>query len=88
MAVKTITVTEKAYEALKARKEPKESFSNTILRIAGQRSLMEFAGALSPETGARLEKAIMEARKQHALSHERRIKAIVKAFNERAHGSP
>ena len=87
MAVKTITVTEKAYEALKAKKEPHESFSKTILRISGRKSLMEFAGALSPETGERLEKAIMESRKWHAAAHERRMKMIIKAFNKQPHGS-
>ena len=87
MAVKTITVTEKAYEALKAKKEPHESFSETILRISGRKSLSEFFGALSKESGERLEKAIMDSRKRRAASHERRIKMIVDAFNERSDGS-
>lgn len=36
MATKTITVTEKAYRELARCKESGESFTDTILRIAGQ----------------------------------------------------
>jgi hypothetical protein len=39
MASKTITVTEKAYRTLARCKEPGESFTQTIERIAGDRIL-------------------------------------------------
>jgi len=85
MAVKTITVTEDAYEALKALKASHESFSATIRRIAGKRSLKEFAGVLTEETGARLEKAIKEARKRHTKTRHARI-ARITAELEGIHG--
>jgi predicted CopG family antitoxin len=80
MAVKTITVTEDAYEALKSLKEHDESFSKTILRVARRRSLKEFAGILSKESGERLERAISEARERHRKTRPKRIARIVAAL--------
>ena len=37
MGSKTITVTEEAYERLKAHKREGESFTDTLLRLAGER---------------------------------------------------
>lgn len=83
MAVKTITVTEKAYETLKARKAPNESFSEAIMRIAGRRSLMEFAGALSKESADRLEKSIKEIRRRDEESYRRTLSRVVSALERR-----
>ncbi len=80
MAVKTITVTEKAYETLKAKKVSGESFSEAIMRIAGRRSLMEFAGALSKESADRLENSIKETRRRHTESYRRTFKKVATAF--------
>ncbi|MBI2542291.1 antitoxin VapB family protein [Candidatus Woesearchaeota archaeon] len=63
MATKTISITEEAYERLKIQKEPKESFTDVINRIAGKRSIMEFAGILSEEEGEKLTQYIKERRK-------------------------
>jgi predicted CopG family antitoxin len=44
---KVISVSEKAYQALKNLKRPDESFSDVIIRIIGEqhkKSLLEFAG--------------------------------------------
>lgn len=72
MAVKTITITEWAYTALKALKNEKESFSDVIGRVTKKRSLLDFAGILSEEEGERLEKAILDSRKiQRRLQAER-----------------
>ncbi len=83
MAVKTITVTEKAYETLKARKVASESFSEAIMRIAGRKSLLEFAGALSKESADRLEKSIKEIRRRHTESYRRTLKKVATAFEGR-----
>jgi predicted CopG family antitoxin len=46
MPLRTVTLAEDAYEALKARKEKGESFSDVVRRLSGSHpSLMEFAGA-------------------------------------------
>ena len=77
MAVKTITITEGAYNLLKARKAHAESFSETISRIAKRRPLSDFFGVLSKETGEAMEKSIMEFRKRHTEEHRRRVARIV-----------
>jgi predicted CopG family antitoxin len=76
MSSKTITVTESAYEALRANKEPKESFSEAILRITRRRSLNEFYGILKGEGGEKFEKVIMERRKEHMKTRQERIMRI------------
>ena len=73
MATKTITVTENAYEALKAKKEERESFSETILRITKKRSIWDFYGVLRGEPGERLEKAIRELRQIRAEANKNRL---------------
>lgn len=82
MAVKTITIMEKAYEALKSLKLPRESFSETILRISKRRQLSEFYGVLSPKTGEVMEKAIAEARKRRNKFHRARVDYITKSLKE------
>ena len=80
MVVKTITVTEDAYKALKSLKESGESFSKAILRIAKRKPLSTFFGALSKKSGARLEKAVLDLRKKRNEAHRARIKRTIKAF--------
>jgi predicted CopG family antitoxin len=80
MAVKTITIKESAYEVLKSLKMPRESFSETIVRISKRRPLSEFYGVLSNKTGENMEKAIIEARKKRNKSHKLRVDNIVNSF--------
>ncbi len=82
MATKTITVTEDAYEALRALKGQHESFSETILRVARRRSLKEFVGCLSRESADKLEEAVKESRRKHTEEHNRRVAAIAKALGQ------
>ncbi len=82
MVVKTITVTEDAYEALKSMKVEDESFSEVILRIKKKRPLSDFFGVLSKETGDRMEAAMKEVRKQRNAAHHTRIERIVAEFKE------
>jgi predicted CopG family antitoxin len=54
MATKTITITEDAYERLKARKRDGESFTETIIRITdGEREVMDGFGAMCDVEGFR-----------------------------------
>lgn len=82
MAVKTITIMEKAYEALKSLRLPRESFSETILRISKKKPLSEFYGVLGSKTGKEMEKAIIEARKRRNKAHRARVNQIIKSFKE------
>ena len=74
MATKTLTITEDAYEMLKARKEANESFSEVIKRIAGKKSFSSFFNILTPEEGDAFAKAIEEHREISAKTHTERMK--------------
>ena len=82
MAVKTITVTEAAYKALKSLKASRESFSDTILRVAQKKSLREFAGLLSAELADELEQNIRKMRQERNQAHKKRMMFIAEAFGE------
>lgn len=82
MASKTITVTEEAYMALNSLKAPRESFSETLMRIARRRSLREFAGILSNESADRLENAVRDFRRRHNESHKNRVAKIIESFEK------
>jgi len=75
MGSKTITVTEEAYERLKAHKREGESFTDTLLRLAGERGgRWDGYGALRDADGFR--EAVEEGRKtfdKDATNRHRRI---------------
>lgn len=56
---KTVALSETAYERLSARKREGESFSDVVERLAGERSLLEIAGAGTADDG--YEEAVTEA---------------------------
>lgn len=78
MATKTITVTEGAYTALKSLKAPRESFSETIIRVSKRKPLSSFYGILGREKGARLEKNISNLRKSRGELYKKRLERIAK----------
>jgi len=59
---KSIRLSEEAYERLAAHKDEDETFSEVVLRLAGERSLLELAGILSDAEADGLENAIDERR--------------------------
>jgi len=77
MAVKTITVTRDAYDALLSLKERCESFSDTILRIARKRKLSDFIGCLPEDVGEALTKSVKNSRARSRKSRERRIQSVI-----------
>ncbi len=82
MVTKTITVTEEAYRALSSLKDPRESFSETLVRVSKRKSLDYFYGVLSKKTGEKLEKAVKESRKERNKVRENRMKRIVRELRE------
>ncbi len=64
MATKTISITKEAYDRLRARKGPEESFSDVILRLTERRPLAEYAGMLSKSSVKAMREAIEEARRE------------------------
>lgn len=57
---RNVRLTEDAYQRLKSRKQEGESFSDTVQRIAGERSLLDLAGILSDEEAEEIREAIRE----------------------------
>ena len=57
---RNIRLTEDAYQRLKSRKREGESFSDTVERIAGERSLLDLAGIISDDEAEEMREAIRE----------------------------
>ncbi|MFP8953528.1 antitoxin VapB family protein [Natrialbaceae archaeon A-arb3/5] len=57
---RNIRLTEDAYRRLKNRKREGESFSDTVERIAGERSLLDLTGILTKEEAESMRGAIRE----------------------------
>jgi predicted CopG family antitoxin len=67
---KSIRLSEAAYERLAAHKREDETFSDVVLRLAGERSLLELAGVLSDEEAEALRDAVDERRGRRAAELE------------------
>ncbi len=61
---RTISLTREAYERLRARKGPNESFSDVILRLTARKPLGEAAGMLSKSSVKAIREAIDETRRE------------------------
>ncbi len=61
---KSIRLSEDAYERLEAHKTEEESFSDVVLRLAGERSLEELAGILDDEAAASVRQAVEDRRER------------------------
>lgn len=59
---KSIRLSEDAYERLAAHKRDGETFSDVVLRLAGERSLMEIAGILTDDEADAMRAAVEERR--------------------------
>lgn len=59
---KSIRLSEEAYDRLAAHKREEETFSEVVLRLAGERSLLDLAGILPDEEADALRDAIAERR--------------------------
>jgi predicted CopG family antitoxin len=61
---KSIRLSEDAYERLAAHKREDETFSDVVLRLAGERSLLDIAGVLSDEEADAVRGAVEERRER------------------------
>ena len=61
---RSVRLSDEAYERLEAQKREDETFSEVVLRLAGERSLSELAGILSDEQADSVEDAIEERRER------------------------
>jgi len=67
---KSIRLSEEAYERLAARKEDDETFSEVVLRLAGERSLLDIAGILDDDEAEALRDAVDERRERRGRELE------------------
>lgn len=84
MATKTISLSEDAYERLRAMKREGESFSDLVRRLTRGVRLSEFHGALSAETAAELEATIATARNERNQRRRERMESIGDALEDGA----
>ena len=75
--VKTITVTNDAYEMLKKMKNGDESFSEVIKRVAEPRiKLKDYFGVLPKEDAEKAQKALREVKASFSRDMEERRKRV------------
>jgi predicted CopG family antitoxin len=63
---KSIRLSDEAYERLAAHKREDETFSEVVLRLAGERSLLDITGILSDEEADALRTVVEDRREQRA----------------------
>ncbi|MFB6176786.1 MAG: antitoxin VapB family protein, partial [Halobaculum sp.] len=63
---KSIRLSEEAYDRLAARKRDDETFSEAVLRLAGERSLLDLAGVLDDEEADALRDAVDDRRSRRS----------------------
>jgi predicted CopG family antitoxin len=73
---KSIRLSDEAYERLAAHKREDETFSDVVLRLAGERSLLDLAGILSDEEADALRDAVAERRERRRRSLEERAEEL------------
>ncbi len=66
--VRSLTVTDAAYTALKTQKRPGESFTDAILRVTGRPSLRALSEAMTPRESASLAEAHLATRRERAVA--------------------
>mgnify|MGYP002338701969 CR=1 FL=1 len=73
---KSVRLSEEAYERLAAHKREDETFSDVVLRLAGERSLLDLAGILSDEEADALRDAVAERRERRQRGLEERAEEL------------
>ena len=61
---KNVRLSQEAYDRLAAQKREDETFSEVVLRLAGERSLLDLAGILSDDEADALREAVAERRER------------------------
>lgn len=83
MAVKSITITEEAYNNLARLKNENDSFSIVINRELGKKKakLSDFFGIWSDETANNVNKFLKEKRRREIKMRKERLKCIINSMN-------
>lgn len=76
MGTKTVSLSEDAYNKLKALKEDNESFSDVVRKVTKTSNVSKFHGALSEDTADEIEENIRKNREDNLERHSERVKDI------------
>jgi len=74
MPSRTLNITEDAYDLLASLKGPRESFTDVIKRLAGERSLFEIVGVLDEAQAQKLEARIREGRERSVNRRRKQLR--------------
>lgn len=73
---KNVRLSDAAYERLESHKREDETFSDVVLRLAGERPLLDLAGILTDEQADALETAIEQRRERRRETLEARAEQL------------
>lgn len=74
MPSRTLNVTDEAYAVLAAQKQPGESFTDVIKRLAGHRSLFEVVGVLDDAQAAKLAERVAAGRERAKRRRQKQLR--------------
>jgi predicted CopG family antitoxin len=74
MPSRTLNVTDEAYDLLASLKRDRESFTDVIKRLAGERSLFEVVGVLDEEQARRLASRIDAGRERSKRRRQKQLR--------------
>jgi predicted CopG family antitoxin len=82
MGTTTISLSDDAYERLKAMKREGESFSDVVRRLTAGAELGDYYGVLDDDTGAELAGVVAERRSETTDAHEERVEEFADELSE------
>lgn len=74
MPTRPIQITDEAYELLKSLKQERESFTDVIKRIGGERSLFDIVGVLDESQAQKLAERIQQGRERAKRRRQRQLR--------------
>ncbi|HVM45978.1 MAG TPA: antitoxin VapB family protein [Candidatus Thermoplasmatota archaeon] len=74
MPPRTVNLSQEAYALLASLKQPRESFSDVVKRLAGDRSLFEVVAVLDEEQAKRMEERVKAGRDRAARRRNRQLR--------------
>ncbi len=77
MGTKNISISDDAYQRLKAMRKPGESFTDVIERMTRSAGVLELVGVLSKSEGVELKRRIAELRKRSSERMSQTVERLV-----------
>lgn len=74
MPARTVNLSQDAYALLASLKQPRESFSDVVRRLAGERSLFDLVGVLDEAQARKLEDRVKAGRDRAARRRARQLR--------------